>query len=186
MASDPELASAALHLLGEKSITALTDDTERARVANALYAMTRDATLRAHPWRFALKRKELAADVTGPIFEFTTSYTIPSDALRVLKTDWTPPPIWRVEARKVVTDQGAPIKILYIAQITDPQQFDALFIEAFIMRLASKMAVAVSGNYKRGADLFLMYKDALSEARSLSGQEGVPEAFDTNWLTEIR
>ena len=68
MPSDVDIASNALHEIGEKSITSLDDDSDRARLVKQFYAVTRDATLRAHPWNFATTRRSLAQETAAPVF----------------------------------------------------------------------------------------------------------------------
>jgi len=50
MATEVSICSNALRRLGDDPITALTDDTERARLCNAFYVPSRDLVLRSHPW----------------------------------------------------------------------------------------------------------------------------------------
>ncbi len=64
MATDEEIVNLALVQIGADRITSLTQETKNAREANAIYDLVRDATLRAHPWNFAIKRVALnTADV---------------------------------------------------------------------------------------------------------------------------
>lgn len=54
-----EVANSALNRLGAKSITLLTEETDRARLCNRFLVPARKQTLRAHPWNVALKRTKL-------------------------------------------------------------------------------------------------------------------------------
>lgn len=54
--SDTGIANVALARLGAKRISAISEDTENARLINAVYGTLRDEVLRAHPWNFAIKR----------------------------------------------------------------------------------------------------------------------------------
>ena len=54
MATEVSICSNALRKLGDSPITALTEDTERARLCNALYEPARDSLLRSHAWNFAI------------------------------------------------------------------------------------------------------------------------------------
>lgn len=57
--SDVDVANQALDLLKEAPITAFTDDTPEARWMARNYSTSRNAELREHPWKFALKRKTI-------------------------------------------------------------------------------------------------------------------------------
>jgi hypothetical protein len=59
-----EICNRALQKLGAARITSLTQDTPNARSCNVAYNVLRKAELRSHPWSFAIKRAELAADAS--------------------------------------------------------------------------------------------------------------------------
>ena len=50
------IANVALARLGATRILAIDEDTENARLVNAIYGTIRDEVLSAHPWNFAIKR----------------------------------------------------------------------------------------------------------------------------------
>ncbi len=54
--SDTGIANVALSRLGAERIASISEDTENARLINAVYGTLRDEVLRAHPWNFAIKR----------------------------------------------------------------------------------------------------------------------------------
>src|SRR5207245_9076015 len=95
--SEVDICSYALRLIGDQPITALTDNSDRARLCNSIYALTRDATLRAHPWNFATYRAAvaLATITTGtnpvittfPAFELPQAYFQPTAAGTAPRTD---------------------------------------------------------------------------------------------------
>ena len=122
------ISNRALTFLGAQPITSLSDDTKEARSCNRMFAQSRDHVLRSHPWNFALKRVALAASTTAPVWEYANAYDWPSDCLRIIEVDTLEE--WAVEAKAIVTDEGAPLNILYVSQVTDPTLFDALFVEA--------------------------------------------------------
>ena len=115
VSSEVDICSYALRLIGDQPITALTDNSDRARLCNSIYALTRDATLRAHPWNFATYRAAvaLATITTGtnpvittfPAFELRQAYILPNGAgtdpvtdppycLRVIYTSFDAPDRW--------------------------------------------------------------------------------------------
>lgn len=57
--AEVDIANQALDLLDEGPITALSDTSGRAKWLSRNYATTRDALLRAHPWKFSIKRRVL-------------------------------------------------------------------------------------------------------------------------------
>ena len=85
--SETAIANSALAKIGAKSILSLDDDSREARLMKQQFAPLRDMLLRSHPWNFAIKRLELAASSTAPIFGFDNRFVLPVDYLRVLEID---------------------------------------------------------------------------------------------------
>ena len=90
MATEVSICSNALRRLGDSPITSLSDDTERARLCNALYEPARDSLLRSHAFNFSITRASLAKSATTPAFEFANQFILPTDpfCLRVLKMEF--------------------------------------------------------------------------------------------------
>jgi hypothetical protein len=178
MASDVGIANAALLKIGEKAITSFTDPGDAALMANNTYAYHRDALLRAHEWSFAVRRTSLAATGTAPSWEFDYAYNLPAAphyCLRVL-TVYNPNNMdWRVEGRQILTDLGAPLYIKYIWQVTDPNQWDALFHEIFIAKLAWEWAEALTKDRELCDRLLKEFIGKKMEAEAVDGQEGKTE-----------
>ena len=176
MASEVDIINSALNMIGATNITSRTEDSKAARVTNQRYDFVRDAVFRAHPWHCLVKRRELAADTTDPVMEFDTAYQLPADCLRVLRDQYHDT-VFRVEGRRIVTDEST-IKIIYIARITDPNEYDALLMECISARLAADCAFALTASRTLAADMFALYEAKLSEARFINAGEGTPGALD--------
>lgn len=102
MATDVEIANMALLRVGAEPLTALSDDTARARACNAAWPFVRRQVLRSHPWNCVVTRRNLAAaysfqavNSNRPVWEFAYSYRLPSNYLRMLEVDGDPD--WRIE-----------------------------------------------------------------------------------------
>ncbi len=185
MASKVEIISAALALLGEESITDPTENTKRARVAARLWNINLEAALRAHPWNFALVRAQLAQTPAAPLWGFAYSYQIPGDCLRVLQMDWQDDYPWKKEGSLLYTDSDS-CYVQYIARVSDTAAFDALFTDYFTFRLAAALAWPIT---QRKADLDAMSQLAIAklrEARTVDGQEGTPDVYESTELTDVR
>lgn len=190
MASEVEICNRALQRLGAKRITSLTDDSRNARSCNASYFVLRDAELRAHPWSFSIKRAQLAADATAPLFEKARSFTLPSDSLRLYEDD---PEVtannkdWLIEGDKILTDDTAPLDIRYVRQVTDPNKMDVLFREALSARIAFELAEEITqSNAKKAAGLEA-YKEAIANARRTNAIEKTSEKPpEDTWVTVRR
>jgi len=73
--------------IGAKRITAMTEDSESAIVANTIWQYIRDEVLAAKDWRFAKTRVALAKNATAPAYAFDYAYTLPADFLRIARQD---------------------------------------------------------------------------------------------------
>lgn len=181
MASEVEIANAALLRIGENTITsfsAASEDDKGAILAANTFAIHRDALLRAIPWTFAIQRASLAASTTDPVWEFDYRYPLPEEpyfCLRVLTVDNAADYDWRVEGHAIVTDIGSPLYIKYIARIEDPEKFDALFTETLIAKLQWEWAEALTKDPSLRLSLMQEYIGKRNEAASVTGMEGKTE-----------
>jgi hypothetical protein len=182
--SEVGICNGALTKVGEETIISLGEDSKAARLCNLMFDRLRDSILRAHPWNFAIKRVELAELTTTPIFGFASQFQLPTDCLRVLRTDEDQIP-HQIEGRILLTDAGT-VQIKYIAQITDPNLFDSLFIQALEDRIASELAYSLSDNRALSVDMRAKYKETLKEARAMDGQEGVSDIVEADEWLNIR
>ncbi len=105
MASFVEIGSNALRLLGDDPITSLTEDSERARLVNAIYEEVRNEVTRAAMWNCAKDRQVLASLATTPAFGWSYYHQLPSTCLRVIDVLSGDIRIdHEVEGRKIMTD----------------------------------------------------------------------------------
>lgn len=180
------ICNLALQKLGAQRIVSLEDATKNAHLCEGFYDQAVDETLRAHPWNCAIYRKELAAEEETPAFGWAYRYALPSNpyCLRVLQmqeTDYE----FVIEGRFLLTDEGT-CKIVYVKRIVDPNEFDALLVEAIAARLATKLAYPVTQSVSLEDKMTKNFISILSEARSVDAQEGTPQVIDTSWLLDSR
>ena len=197
--SQTEVCNEALTLLGESAITSITEDSDKARALNAVYTPTLDEALRAHDWNFARMRATLARVAATPDFGYSFMYQLPQEplCLRVLQTNLAKDEAWEIETyvtadataqyRVILTDASA-LEILYIARVTSPTLWDALFADAFVHELARRAAYAITRNATLVAALTEQTKDKWRQARSVDGQESRPlrQLLSTTLTTDIR
>ena len=170
MSSVVQICNSALNQLGAASITALTDNSKNARLCNERYATVRDAVFRSHPWNCLIKRQQLAQTTNTPSYGFSYEFTLPSDCIRVLGIDAYSYD-YKVEGRKILCNEQS-IKIIYISQITDPNEMDVLLRETISAGLASDIAYAITANLQVSKLMNEKYQYKLSEARHTDASEG--------------
>ena len=197
IASSVDIANSALTKLGEKRITALTDNQKGAREINAVFELRRDKLLRAFNWNFAMKRTNLSALSDAPEWGYTYQYQLPSDCLRVVQVndfyvipgfadfvgagpDEEP---FRIEGATIVTDFVAPLKIRYVRRVTSSGDFDAAFVEAFAYDLAFETCEAITQSSTKKESLREGRRQEILEAIRANAIELPPQAqADDAWI----
>nr|BAR32404.1 tail tubular protein A [uncultured Mediterranean phage uvMED] len=170
MASVIEICNSALNQLGASAITSLSENSKNGRLCNARYNTVRDAVFRAHPWNCLTKRITLAADTTAPDWGYTHAFTLPSDCLRVLGIN-AYDTNYKIEGRKILSTESA-IKLVYISQVTDPNEMDVLLRETISAALAADMGFSITANLQTAKVFNEKYQLKLSEARHTDASEG--------------
>ena len=192
MTSVVQICNRALQKLGASAISALDEGSKNARECSTAYESLRDAELRAHPWGFAIKRVQLPASSTAPVFGRTNMFTLPSDYLRLL----APYPElnlndldWQIESDNegdpaIVTNDAAPLNVRYIGRITDPTVFDALFIEALAARIAMELCETITQSNSKKQAAYQDYTRAIMEARKTNAIERpAQQPPEDEWVT---
>ena len=191
MASVVDICNSGLNLLGASTITQLTDDSKNARLCNQRYEPIRNRIFRSHAWNCLTKRVQLAADSADPVVEYSKQYTLPSDCLRVLKvhngtTDSIASDIdYVVEGRKIKTNQGT-VFLVYIALITDPNEYDTYLQESIASALAADIAYAITNNATLAKNYQVTADERLREARFVDATENSLGTIESNEFTDAR
>jgi hypothetical protein len=81
--ADITLASEALRLLGEFSISALDEGTDLAETVQRIQGATVRALLTTHPWRFTMRKQRLGQIAEPPINEWTYAHALPAQRLAI-------------------------------------------------------------------------------------------------------
>lgn len=204
--STTEIANLALAAIGHnEQISNLDTDTSTAAdILRLQYPLRRKALLRAHPWNFAIRRATLAQLAATPNHKWAHQYTLPVDCLRVLTTSWeeqgynsrdpymsagmwdiggTP---YRIEDSKLLCNETG-VSIEYVADVTDPTLFDAMFTDALVYHLAAAICMPLTSNSAAMERLYQLAERKLSDARVHDAQEGTPrEIVDSNHWIHVR
>lgn len=197
MASEIDICNTALTKLGATTIISLADDDPKATVMNLRYPLVRDAELRRRRWKFSLRRASLPAMSDAPAFGFARQFRLPTDplCLRVIQvgefhvgldlSDYrgSPNEMYSIEGTRLLTNFAAPLKLRYIAQVTDSTQFDAAFVEALASRLAYECCERITQSSSKKSDCLVDYKMAVKEATLSNALESAPShPADDTWM----
>lgn len=187
MASQTDIINRALSKLGEPGISnALTTNTKPARVMIRMWEHICDAMLQAYPWKFALIRTNLSADVATPEYDWDLQYSLPSDYLALF--DIKNNPKYTIEGSsdntlKILTNTAAPLYIRYIRRITNTGQFHPLFNEALAARLAYEGCEEITDSNTKKKDLLIDLNMTITQAYQVDAIAIPAEQFpEDEWI----
>ncbi|TXH10045.1 MAG: hypothetical protein E6R04_06335 [Spirochaetes bacterium] len=182
MASKTDICNRTLSKLGQPRVSNIdTDSTKAAKVVRYMYDMVRDSMLAAYPWNFAIKRAQLAAEADAPAWGYTKQYTLPVDFLSLLEIRGNPE--YKVEGGRILTNEGAPLYILYISRITDAGLHDPLFNEAFSTRMAFEGCEEITQSNTKKQLLAEELKETLRIAYASDAIQEMPQELEPDtWL----
>jgi len=176
-----KICNAALIMLGETPIAALTDGNKAARTLSAIYEDKRDYLLRKYEWKFATKRATLAPDVDTPEFEFDKQFTLPSDYLKFMNIypDYVS---YRIEGNKILCGESV-LYIRYTKRVTDTTAMDSTFREAYSALLARETAIPLTDSLRKQKKMDELFEDKIADARFAGSIEDDLEAIQADdWL----
>lgn len=195
--SDVQIAKLALQHLGDRyDITSLSQATTEAEQINLVYENVRDALVRDHPWKFALRYMSPSNLIGTPPAQWTYMYTYPPEALKVLRiinpldpsNDALPPIKWTVarnslDVKVLLTDESAP-EFEYIQRVTDPARFDDHFVLAFSWLLAQHIAMPITGDEGIAQSMEAAATRMVEKAKMEDGNEGInrEQSRDPDWI----
>lgn len=182
-----EIANLALARLGEMEVANLGpiltpgaspfgQQTALEKSAQIQIPLCLAAELRRHRWNFALRESALTlAAVTGG--EWTARAPLPAGFLRlaaVLDDSGSEAWPWEIREGHVYLKEAdsAELKLRYVAYEADTSKWDAMFSEAFVCRLAARLAETLRGSTSASQQLEAEANRLFSEARRCDANEG--------------
>lgn len=182
-----EICNAALLKHGAATIADFNEDSNNAVLCSALWPLTRDAVLRAHPWNCAILCVALSPATDAPPFGWSYSFPLPSDCLRVLTvTDADEKTIeHKVEGRAIRTDEN-PIYLKYVSRVEDVNLYDALLVSSMISCLSAELAYPITKSSTQQDMCWKLYIEKLKLAKAIDGQEDSPDTFGDFPLLKAR
>jgi len=172
MPSQVDLCNKALRRLGEDPIIALDENSVWGRRCLAALPEVIRSVLSLDYWRSATKRAVLAADAQTPI-GYTSSYSLPSNCLHVVALKLSQYEKWSIEGNKILTNnpKNAPLEIMYVREVVDPNQFTPTLYEAVALGLAHELSGYSTATNVSRDDIYGLYAQALSIAQNVNARE---------------
>lgn len=190
--SSTAIANLALRHLKNAPITSISppdSDSKAAASCAAWYDQSRRHCLEDHPWNFATKRVEIAAENDEPVFEYLKKYQVPSDFIRVgrLGESWYDPERdYEIEGDYIITDVTTPLKLVYVYDFENVSKFSSKFISCLAYKLAANMAYELTGNASLKDGMEQLYRSELTSAASVDGQNRPTRRIQKSKLADAR
>jgi hypothetical protein len=187
MSSAVGLANRALQKVGGRAIASFSDSTKEGRETSLSYNDVLRAELQTNLWKFAIKRVTLAAMVAVPEFYMDTQYQLPADFVRLAPLDpngfyFYDEDILQ-EGRRILTNGTGAFYLRYVCDSVAPEQYDPLFAEAFVARLAVELATPFSiptGDKGRLEESYVFHVRSARRMNSIEKQNGQREPLWTS------
>lgn len=169
MATDIDMASNALILIGDDPISSFTESGAGAQAAANLYEDTYYAVLSEHPWTFALKEQYLNKLTSTPDDEtgYDNAFQMPTDLIR----------LWAVFEHQDYTIVGnllysnASVALARYVYKVDESRLPSHFIKAMEYKLASEFAISVTEDTQKALYYENKFRDALARAKNIDSQQ---------------
>lgn len=179
---------------GSKTISSLTETSDQAVSANAIYDYILDEVLESSNWSFAKERVELTQLSTAPSFGYDYQYSLPVDCLRVISVsheDGSGGLEYVIEGGNVLTDEDNTEESLYceyIKRVTDPAKYTSKFIKALSLRLAADLAFKLMQISGLKNEILAEYQAVLIDAKDHDRSQDyvIDEDGSDDWQTAGR
>ena len=198
MASTVEIWNLALTDVGGSLVVDVLQNSTEADLCRLHYAYALEFVLESQYWGFATKRLELAESASiEPVFGYTSSFKIPSDALRVMEV-WDHQHMdtnsrftthglqWAQVGEYFSANTSEQVWVKYIEKVEDPSRFTGSFSAALAKYLSYRLAIPVAANRQLKADLLGEYQLLLDVAAINDGVTGRTKVLRSNVLMSAR
>jgi len=183
MTSSIKMASNALVLLGDDSLSSFDDATAGATIANQLYETSYLSILSNFRWRFATKTINLSQLVNKQESRYTYAFQLPSDLLYLIKVDNSSQ--YEIFGTELHSDHRE-ITIDYIYRVSEAN-LPAYFVKMFEFYLAMQFSIPLTGSIEKSNFYRIAYEAEAKRARfSDSTQRPSDTMTASNRYTRVR
>ncbi len=184
MASDIDIASNALLLIGDNPISSFTEPGAGATAAANLYPDTYAKLLSMHPWTFALKEQELSKLSQSPdeLTNFKNAFQVPTDHIRT----WVIFPIsdYAVVGDLIYSNQEE-LLMRYVFKV-DESALPPHFTKALEFSLAADFAQLVTESTTKSEFWERKFRDQVASAMGIDSQGHPQQPIVDSPFTDAR
>lgn len=164
-----QIADIALAHLGQESLSVYTEDTRNGRAIRKYYDLARQVVLESSKWPFAVKRVVLSPVVGSPAFEWTYTFGLPSDLIKINE-------VWDTSNSSIEYEREGPnllcnsdtIRLKYTYNNETIADYTAKFVDAMALKLAAAACYEITGSRTEAQSLEEQFSVKLFEAKSSS------------------
>jgi len=182
MATDIEICSNALNMVGHSSIASFTEGGAGAGIAKALYETTYKNLLSLHRWRFASAKETLGRLTATPINDWTYAFQLPSKYIMAIKI--YPNVDYEIYEDKLYSDASA-LDLDYIFQ-TDEAALPGYFQRLIEFNLASLFSISVTDSSTKAEEYRRMFEDQLKRAKFIDSNARPADAIVSSPFIDAR
>lgn len=184
MATDIEICSRALMLVGDDPISSFSDRSDRARTCATLYPMARRDMLRQHLWNCAIKRVLLPSLTGAPAYGWAHWFAKPGDWLRVIDVGDCGDDDYAFEGNRILSNQTT-LKLRYVANVSEGYWDDSL-TDVMVRRMAADLAYPITKSAALQQTMEQKFERQLRIAKNIDGQENPPEKLGDSPFIAVR
>lgn len=184
MATDIDIASNALVLIGDEPINSFTEPGAGATAAANLYPDTKKQVLALHPWSFALKELRLSklSQTPDTLTNWDSAFQLPADHIRT----WAIFPYSNYQAvGEFIYSNENELLMRYVYDV-DTVQIPPHLTKALEYRLAADFAQLITESTSKSEFFERKFKDALASAMSIDSQGHPQQAIVDSPFVDVR
>lgn len=196
MVSEVSICNQALGWLGENLITSLDDPSRNANLCRDNYPFLRDAVLEECMWTFAMDRASSTVadkDDWGLYYEhpkpleWLQVFRVYTDVSSQDPSKWIQSVGWSIEGEYILSPDPT-IYMWGTKRITDTGKFSQLFVQALAARMAADLAMPLTEDRQKQADMWGIYQAKIRLAANRDGQQARAEKIRSGsaTLTKVR
>jgi hypothetical protein len=189
MASDVEICSNALLLLGARTIASFTEVSDAAKLCANIYPLAKRDILRRHNWNCCLKRVVLSPEVTNPAFDWKYQFARPNNWLRTIQVGYRGDELeYVMEGVRILANTNV-LPLLYVADVTEGE-WDSLLVNVMVKRMEMDLAYPITKSTSLRDSLkqefYAKGVGVLAQAKTIDGQENPPEDWNDSPFLQVR
>jgi hypothetical protein len=104
--------------------------------------------------------------------DFSYSWELPSNCLRVLEINHDPDEDFEVIENRVLMCNSDNVEAKVIFQVTDVTKYDSTFVDTFAWRLAMELCIVLTGDHSKATTMAQQYRFALASCKAIDASEG--------------